>query len=173
MQSESHTSGQPSAGLSAAPLFHAAWLFAVGIAVTHWVWLRPGLVLAAMAPVTVLCGLAVLRAQRIAWLPLATLWCLLGAWCALMEPQPAPAPALASLSDGLLRSMEGTVVDSGAVKWAVISCGLRNRDGHPRSEILDELQSAQVRTYRTDTGGASCFMLDGKIAVPDPTCGWR
>ena len=60
-----------------------------------------------------------------------------------------------------------------APKWAVISCGLRNRYGHPRSEILDELQSAHVRTYRTDTGGASCFMLDGKIAVPDPTCGWR
>jgi competence protein ComEC len=60
-----------------------------------------------------------------------------------------------------------------APQWAVISCGLRNRYGHPRSEILDELQSAAVRTYRTDTGGASCFLLDGKIAVPDPTCGWQ
>ena len=116
MQSESPTSGQPSSGLSAAPLFHAAWLFAAGIAVTHWVWLRPGLVLATLAPVSVLCCVAAMRAQRVAWLPLATLWCLLGAWCALMEPQPAPAPALASLSDGLLRSVEGTVVDVGAVR---------------------------------------------------------
>jgi competence protein ComEC len=116
MQSEPPTSGQPSSGLSAAPLFHAAWLFAAGIAVTHWVWLRPGLVLATLAPVSVLCCVAAMRAQRVAWLPLATLWCLLGAWCALMEPQPAPAPALASLSDGLLRSVEGTVVDVGAVR---------------------------------------------------------
>jgi competence protein ComEC len=116
MQSESPTSGQPSAGLSAAPLFHAAWLFAAGIAVTHWVWLRPGMVLVALTTVAVLCGVAALRAQRIAWLPVATLWCLLGAWCALMEPQPAPAPALASLSDGLLRSVEGTVMDAGAVR---------------------------------------------------------
>ena len=60
-----------------------------------------------------------------------------------------------------------------APQWAVISCGLRNRYGHPRQEVLDELQSAQIRTYRTDTDGASCFLLDGKAAAPDPTCGWR
>ena len=65
------------------PLFHAAWLFAVGIAVVHWVWLRPSLVLVALALVAVLCGVAALRAPRIAWLPLAILWCMLGAWCAL------------------------------------------------------------------------------------------
>lgn len=116
MQSESTTSGQLSAGLRAAPLFHAAWLYAAGIALTHWLWLRPSLVLAALAPVAILSGVAAMRAQRIAWLPLATLWCLLGAWCALMEPQPAPAPTLASLSDGLLRSVEGTVVEVGVVR---------------------------------------------------------
>ena len=116
MQSESPTSGRFAAGLRAAPLFHAAWLFAAGIAIAHWLWLRPSLVLAALVLAAVLCGVAALRALRIAWLPLATLWCLLGAWCALMEPQPAPAPALASLSDGLLRSVEGTVVDAGAVR---------------------------------------------------------
>ena len=103
-------------GLSAVPLFHAAWLFAAGIAFTKWFWLRPSLVLVAMAPVVVLCGIAAVRAQRIVWLTQAVLWCLLGSWCALMEPHPAPAPALASLSDGLLRTVEGTVVDAGAVR---------------------------------------------------------
>ena len=49
-------------------------------------------------------------------MPLASLWLLLGAWCAEMEPQPAPAPALAALSDGLLRTVEGTVVDAGPVR---------------------------------------------------------
>ena len=47
---------------------------------------------------------------------MALLWLLLGAWCAEMEPQPAPAPALAGLSDGLLRTVEGTVVDAGPVR---------------------------------------------------------
>jgi competence protein ComEC len=56
--------------------------------------------------------------------------------------------------------------------WAVISCGLRNRYGHPRQEILDELQTAGVRTFRTDTGGAECFLLDGKAVAADFECDW-
>jgi competence protein ComEC len=103
-------------GLSAVPLFHAAWLFAVGIALAQWFWLRPSLVLIALELVAILCCVAAVRAQRIAWLPLAALWLLLGAWCAEIEPQPAPAPALAALSDGLLRTVEGTVVDAGPVR---------------------------------------------------------
>jgi competence protein ComEC len=113
------TDSPASTGLSAVPLFHAAWLFAAGIAATNWLWLRPSVVLAALALVAVLCGLAALRALRIAWLPLALLWCLLGAWCAEMEPRPAPAPALATLSDGLLRTVEGTVVDAGPLRGEI------------------------------------------------------
>jgi competence protein ComEC len=51
-----------------------------------------------------------------------------------------------------------------APRWAVISCGLRNRYGHPREEVLEELQAARVQTFRTDIHGASCFVLDGKVA---------
>ena len=116
MQSESLKFGRLAAGISTMPLFHAAWLFAAGVTVAHWLWLRPSLVLAALLLVAILCGVAALRTLRIAWLSVATLWFLLGAWCALMEPRPAPAPALASLSDGLLRTVEGTVVDAGAVR---------------------------------------------------------
>ena len=101
---------------SAVPLFHAAWLFALGIAATDGLWMRPPLVLVAMAPVVVLCGVAAFRAQRMVWLPLAVLWLLLGAWCAEMEPHPAPQPALSALSDGLLRTVEGTVIDAGTVR---------------------------------------------------------
>ncbi|MGD0730159.1 MAG: ComEC/Rec2 family competence protein [Terracidiphilus sp.] len=121
MQAELATSAQTldspaSAGLSAVPLFHAAWLFAAGIAATHWLWLRPSVVLVALALVAALCCVAAFRAQRIAWLPMAVLWLLLGAWCAWMEPHPVPAPALAALSDGLLRTAEGSVVDAGPVR---------------------------------------------------------
>ena len=105
-----------SAGLSDSPLFHAAWLFALGILLSRAVWLRPGLVLVAMALLAVLCCVALGRARRIAWLPLGALWILLGAWCALVEPHPAPAPALAALSDGLTRTVEGTVADAGPVR---------------------------------------------------------
>jgi competence protein ComEC len=106
----------PGAGLSRVPLFHAAWLFAAGITLAHWTWIPPSLVLIYLAPLAALCVLAAFRAQRVVWIPLAALWCLLGAWCAWMEPHPAPAPQLAALSDGLLRSIEGTVVDAGPIR---------------------------------------------------------
>jgi competence protein ComEC len=60
-----------------------------------------------------------------------------------------------------------------APQWAVISCGLRNRYGHPRQQVLEELQSAHVRTFHTDIDGASCFLLDGKSGAADLQCGWR
>jgi competence protein ComEC len=56
-------------------------------------------------------------------------------------------------------------------QWAVISCGLHNRYGHPRPEVLEELQAAKVRTYSTDINGAACFRLDGKTVAPEPSCG--
>jgi competence protein ComEC len=59
-----------------------------------------------------------------------------------------------------------------ASQYGVISCGLRNRYGHPRQEILAALQDARVRTFRTDTNGISCFALDGKQVTPQPDCGW-
>jgi competence protein ComEC len=120
MQADPLTSGtaldRPADGQSAMPLFHAACLFAVGIAAAQWLWLRPSFVLIAIASIATLCVLAVFRADRITWLPMATLWLLLGVWCALMEPHPAPAPELSALSDGLLRTVEGTVIDTGPVR---------------------------------------------------------
>jgi len=60
-----------------------------------------------------------------------------------------------------------------APQWAVISSGLHNRYGHPRLEVLEELQAAGVRTFRTDIEGAICFRLDGKSVAADATCGWE
>lgn len=98
------------------PLFHAAWLFACGITLAHFLWLRPTITLLALAPVAVFCWIAALRAQRVVWITLAALWFLLGAWCAEMEPHPGPAPAVSALSDGLLRTMEGTIISTGSVQ---------------------------------------------------------
>jgi competence protein ComEC len=39
--------------------------------------------------------------------------------------------------------------------------GRRNFYGHPRPEVLDQLQTAHVRTFRTDLFGLSTFYLDG------------
>ena len=112
--------GGVSTALTAVPLFHAAWLFALGIMVASAVWVRPSLVLVALPAVAALCCVAAFRAQRIAWIPLAALWFLLGAWCAGMQPQPAPAARIEALSDGLMRTVEGTVTDSAPVRTEVV-----------------------------------------------------
>jgi len=121
MQADSTTFEQSAssptfAGASAVPLFHAAWLFAAGIVVSHWLWLRPSFLLIALIVLFGISAVAALRAERLAWLPVALLWALLGAVCAEFEPYPAPAPAIESLSDELLRTVEGTVVSAGSVQ---------------------------------------------------------
>jgi len=52
-------------------------------------------------------------------------------------------------------------------RYAVISVGVRNVYGHPRLEVLQRLQQAGVKTYRTDVEGAVSFYLDGKAVTPE------
>ena len=67
-------------------------------------------------------------------------------------------------------SASGTSADLLATvhpRYAVISVGVRNVYGHPRHEVLERLQQAGVKTYRTDEEGAVSFFLDGKSVMPD------
>ena len=131
------------------PLFHAAWLFAAGIALAHGEWLRPGLMLVALVPVALLCCIAAFKAQRIVWLPLAVLWLLLGAWCAEMQPQPAPAPGVAALSDGLLRTIEGTVTDAESLRSET-----RQNVDEPGGENLSQRIDLRVSSIEVVTDDA-------------------
>ncbi|MGI8907108.1 MAG: DNA internalization-related competence protein ComEC/Rec2 [Candidatus Sumerlaeaceae bacterium] len=47
-------------------------------------------------------------------------------------------------------------------KVAVISCGLRNRYGHPNPEVLARLQQTGARVLRTDVDGATLLETDGE-----------
>lgn len=95
------------------PLFYAAVFFLAGIVLAHFVYLRPGLLLASLLPLAVI---AIAKTPRLLWLPLAVLWLILGAWSAETERLPAPDPALLRLSDGLMRTVEGTVTDAGPLR---------------------------------------------------------
>jgi competence protein ComEC len=142
------------------PLFTAAVFFAVGIAAAQVLalQLRPSLLLIALVPLAALCVLAAFGAQRIAALPLGVLWLLLGAWCAMMEPHPAPAPALVQLSDGLLRTVEGTVVDAGPVRGET-------------EENLDESGEAQRPTQRIDLRVSSLEVVTDALDAQEPVTG--
>jgi len=164
--------GAAPAGLGVVPLFHAAWLFAAGIAAAHWLWMPPSLMLLALAAVAVLCAVAAFGAQRIVWLPLTVLWLMLGAWCAEMEPHPAPGPALAALSDGLLRTVEGTVVDTGPVKDELEENLDHNEQGVPAAEQRpSQLVDLRVENMEvvTDADDAQALVQGGvRLAVRWP-----
>jgi competence protein ComEC len=72
---------------------------------------------------------------------------------------------------GSLTSTRPAFLARVAPQWAVISCGLRNRYGHPRQQILEELQESHVRTYRTDIDGAACFGLTVNSVTSIPCAG--
>jgi len=72
---------------------------------------------------------------------------------------------------GSLTSTTPVFLDAVHPRWAVISSGANNTYGFPRKEVLQRLQDAGVRTYRTDEQGAVSFFLDGrgvsaKLACP-------
>jgi competence protein ComEC len=166
MRLEPSSSGAAVARRDAVPLFHAAWLFAIGIAATHQVWLQPGLVLVALAPMAVLCGIAAMRAQRVLWLPLAVLWFLLGAWCGFMEPQPAPSPQVAALSDGLMRTLEGTVISAAPVR----NEAERNLSDDEASNATAE-EPAQLQTQRIDVQLSSLELVTDSEDRPSAVTG--
>ena len=60
------------------------------------------------------------------------------------------------------------LVDSAQPAFAVISVGLGNSFGLPRSETLARLAAAGARVYRTDLDGAVTFYLDGRSVTPAP-----
>ena len=108
--------GMTRARLGAAPLFHATWLFALGITAAHWLWFRPGWLLLGLGPLVALAVLAAFKAPRATWAAQAAVWLVLGALAAELEPPAAPAPQLAPFTNGLMRTIEGVVVDAGPVR---------------------------------------------------------
>ena len=138
------------------PLFHAAWLFAVGLALTESLQFRSSFLLISLMLAVPLCAVAAFRAQRIVWLPLTLLWCLLGAWCAQMEPLPIADPTLESLSDGLLRTVEGTVVEAGSIQ---------------SEQNLEESADEELPSQRVDIHLSSIELVTDNTDVQIPSSG--
>ena len=85
----------------------------------------------------------------------------------VVEERPGEAMLLKVAHHG---SASGTSADLLATihpRYAVISVGARNVYGHPRLEVLQRLQQAGVKTYRTDKEGAVSFYLDGQSVTPE------
>lgn len=52
-------------------------------------------------------------------------------------------------------------------KYAVISCGMGNKYGHPTDEVLERLNSRNIEVFRTDLQGTIVFTSDGTTISVD------
>jgi competence protein ComEC len=62
---------------------------------------------------------------------------------------------------GSMTSTTSAFLAAVAPRDAVISVGRHNTFGHPRFEVLQRLEAAKVKTFRTDREGAETFLLTG------------
>ncbi len=106
-----------------APLLAAAVWFALGEVMARN--RQPAVVL--LLALMVLAGVAFVGLRwslRVAVLPLAAVWMVVGMWCAEVQPVPLPQTALQSYADGLSRQVRGRVV--------------RVRELPPRQKAVDQ-----------------------------------
>ena len=126
------------AGAALMPLFFAALFYLSGIILAHYVYLRPGLLLAGLLPLTAIAIAAIRWAPRMTWIALAAVWLTLGAWSGETEPTPAPDKNLLQLSNGLLRTVEGTVSSAEPVRQSMDANSNADVDNTSFSESSQE-----------------------------------
>jgi competence protein ComEC len=85
----------------------------------------------------------------------------------VVEQRPGEAMLLKVAHHGSASGTSADLLSTVHPRYAVISVGARNVYGHPWREVLERLQQAEVKTYRTDEEGAVSFYLDGKSVTPD------
>ena len=153
----------PTHAAALVPLFYAALLYLAGIVLAHYQYLRPSYLLAGLIPFAIIAVLAIVKAPRLTWLPVALIWITLGAWSAETEPQPAPDPAITQLADGLLRTVEGTVTDAGPLRAA-------NLDDEDSDSTEETESQSGGQTQRVDlqltTAEAVTDLTDRMLPIP-------
>lgn len=158
----------PGASPALIPLFYAALLFLAGIVLSRYQYLRPGYLLADLLPLAILAVCAIWKAPRLIWLPIGAIWLVLGVWSAETEPAPAPNPAIAQLSDGLLRTVEGTVTDAGPLRRRDAT-GDSLEDQEP--ETLPETQGGQIQRVDLQLSSAEVITDASDAILPMPKTG--
>jgi competence protein ComEC len=78
---------------------------------------------------------------------------------------PAPIRILKVAHHGSRTSTSQALLDAWKPQIALISCGRGNRFGHPAREVIDRLQAASVRIYRTDRDGQITLDTDGNAVA--------
>jgi competence protein ComEC len=54
-----------------------------------------------------------------------------------------------------------------AAQYGILSCGRRNRYGHPHPDVLDRLSQVGTKAWRIDQQGEVTFVVRGGHLVPE------
>jgi competence protein ComEC len=85
----------------------------------------------------------------------------------------APIRVLKIGHHGSRTSTSAELLDAWKPQIAVISCGRGNRFGHPAPEVMQRLEEAAVRVYRTDRDGQINVDTNGKQIVVTTSTGQK
>jgi competence protein ComEC len=156
---------------STAPALYAALWLCTGITLAPFLsssfWIAPGFLIGAMA----LLALLSLPASRVALLPLALLWLLLGVLLAGIEPAPDMQKRLSLIADdGGIAAIDGEVIRTTPVRLTESSSPFGNSVRSERSESLD-LRIAAVDGHPVAGGLRSTLYAPADQAFPLIRCG--
>lgn len=141
------------------PVLFAAVFFSFGIAAAHAAWSPPVLLLAAMLFSTMICAVALNKAQRVSQLPVATIFFLLGAFCFQVAPLADPQTQVSLLADGTERTIKGQVVKLGPVHQVESSSPFSSRTHEEQSEQM------QLRLVSASTDDGTMSPIDGGVSL--------
>ena len=123
---------------SSAPALYAALWLSAGIVLAPYRWLEPGILMAASLLLALIAWLAAAQANRVALLPLACCWMLLGVLLSAVEPAPDPQSQLRLIADsGGSAVVEGQVTRTTPLRLKQASLPFGKGTRQEQSESLD------------------------------------
>lgn len=131
-----------------APLLWAAGMFALGEVLERVRWHPAVVLLAAVVLLGGMSWIALRKSLRLAWVPVAAVWVVVGWWCAEVRPVAPTQGVLAGYADGLSRRVQGRV--------------MRVRMLPPRVDAKDEGRNDADRdaTWWEEPEGAGLMVVD-------------
>lgn len=161
------------------PLFHAAWLFAIGIFLQSHVYFPLGNLIAILVLVFLVAVLAAWHVPRWTVVSAGLLWCILGYFCAAIEPAPSPHMQMLGMADGLIRTVDGEVTHIGNVRTEKVIDEEENSHIEQRLSIDLQVRRVEQVTAETDEmvsvqGGLrlTLYTQQGE-SLPHVACGDR
>ncbi len=121
-----------------APALYAALWLSAGIVLGPYCWIAPGVLIAATLLLALISSIAARTAVRVALLPLAFTWLLLGGLLSEIEPAPDPQSQLSLIADtGGAPAVDGTVIRTTPIRLTQSTLPFGNTTREERSESLD------------------------------------